>query len=162
MRTSMKPRKGTSLRQISSFEPSCMSVRRTDMHDGLREKNTKKKQSLMHDGLTKSLYFTYAWGRPYPTDCNGSSHIGLGHQRNQSCKFFTRFFTGFFYRVWLSNGQVTFATRRHLAAVSTSGLQKSWNTRERWQLDEKCLQNTNSKSGSIYRMVKLLLLRVAT
>jgi hypothetical protein len=41
-------------------------------------------------------------------------------------------------------------------------VQKSRITRERWQLDEKCLQNTNSKSGSVYRMVKLLLLSVAT
>jgi hypothetical protein len=29
-------------------------------------------------------------------------------------------------------------------------------TRNRWQLDGKCLQNTNSKPGSAYRMVKLL------
>jgi hypothetical protein len=43
----------------------------------LREKNTKKKYQKKK--VTKSLYFTYAWGRPYPTDCNGSLHIGLGH-----------------------------------------------------------------------------------
>jgi hypothetical protein len=35
-------------------------------------------------------------------------------------------------------------------------LQKLWITRERWQLDEKHMQNTDSKSGSAYRMVKLL------
>jgi hypothetical protein len=34
-------------------------------------------------------------------------------------------------------------------------VQKSWITRERWQLDEKCLQNTDKKSGSVYRMVNL-------
>jgi hypothetical protein len=47
-------------------------------------------------------------------------------------------------------GRVTSATRRHLAAVSASGLyenRKSLITRKRWQLDEKCLQNTNSKTG---------------
>jgi hypothetical protein len=55
----------------------------------LREKNTKNKKTKKYQKkkVTKSLYFTYAWGRPYPTDCNGSLHIGLGHQRNQSCKF---------------------------------------------------------------------------
>jgi hypothetical protein len=41
-------------------------------------------------------------------------------------------------------------------------VKKSWITQERWQLGEKCLQNTNSKPGSVYRMVKLFLLRVAT
>jgi hypothetical protein len=55
---------------------------------------------------------------------------------------------------------------RHAAQPSGSfrfrSVRKSWITRERWQLDEKCLQNTNSKPGSVYRMVKLLLLRVAT
>jgi hypothetical protein len=25
--------------------------------------------------VTKSLYFTYEWVLPYPTDCNGSLHI---------------------------------------------------------------------------------------
>jgi hypothetical protein len=45
---------------------------------------TKKYQKKK---VTKSLYFTYAWGRPYPTDCNGSSHIYLGYQRYQSCQF---------------------------------------------------------------------------
>jgi hypothetical protein len=41
-------------------------------------------------------------------------------------------------------------------------VQKAWITWERWQLDEKCLQNTNSKPGSVYRMVKLLPPRGAT
>jgi hypothetical protein len=41
-------------------------------------------------------------------------------------------------------------------------VQKSWITRERWQLDEKCLQNTISKPGSVCRIFKILLLRVAT
>jgi hypothetical protein len=41
-------------------------------------------------------------------------------------------------------------------------LRKSRITRERWKLDEKCLQKTNSKSGSAYRMVKLLPLCGAT
>jgi hypothetical protein len=45
--------------------------------------------------VTKSLYFKYAWGRPYPTDCNGSLHIGSGHQRNQSCKFLWLSVNGF-------------------------------------------------------------------
>jgi hypothetical protein len=56
----------------------------------LREKNTKKNlknKKYQEKKVTKSLYFTYAWGRPYPTDCNGSLHIGLGHQRNQSVNF---------------------------------------------------------------------------
>jgi hypothetical protein len=43
----------------------------------LREKNTKIKRKYQKKKVTKSLYFTYAWGRPYPTDCNGSLHIGL-------------------------------------------------------------------------------------
>jgi hypothetical protein len=55
---------------------------------------------------------------------------------------------------------------RHAAPPSGSfrfrSVQKSWITRERWQLDEKCLQNTNSKPGSVYRMVKLLPPRGAT
>jgi carboxylesterase type B len=41
-------------------------------------------------------------------------------------------------------------------------VQKPRIPRERWQLDEKCLQNTNSKLGSTYRMVKLLQLGGAT
>jgi hypothetical protein len=41
-------------------------------------------------------------------------------------------------------------------------VQKSWITRERWQLDEKHVQNTNSKSGPAYQMVKLLQLGGAT
>jgi hypothetical protein len=40
---------------------------------------------------------------------------------------------------------------RHAAPPSGSfrfrSVQKSWITRERWQLDEKCLQITNSKRG---------------
>jgi hypothetical protein len=63
----------------------CATLRSAAMR--LREKNTKKKKSYQKKKVTKSLYFTYAWGRPYPTDCNGSLHIGLGHQRNQSRKF---------------------------------------------------------------------------
>jgi hypothetical protein len=119
-------------------------------------------------------------------------------------------------RVGLSNGQVTSATRRHLLAVSASGLYRnrgllenggSWTrnvyrtpianrgrsiewsshfyyasppsvtvsasgpfqrlrklriTQDRCMLDEKCLQNTNSQSGSAYRMVKLFPPRGAT
>jgi hypothetical protein len=58
MRTS-RPRKGTSLRQTASFKPSCMFVRRSvrplrDCEKNI-QKNSKKK-------VTKSLYFTYAWG----------------------------------------------------------------------------------------------------
>jgi hypothetical protein len=68
--------------------------------------------------------------------------------------------------VGLSNGQVTFTTRRHLAIISASSpfqrLRKLRITRERWQLDEKGLQNTNSKPGSVYQMVKLLPPRGAT
>jgi hypothetical protein len=37
------------------------------------EKNYKQKFKISKS--QKSLYFTYAWGRPYPTDCNGSLHI---------------------------------------------------------------------------------------
>jgi hypothetical protein len=55
---------------------------------------------------------------------------------------------------------------RHAAPPSGTfrlrSVQKSWITRERWQLDETCIQNTNSKPGSVYRMVKLLSPRVAT
>jgi hypothetical protein len=36
-------------------------------------------------------------------------------------------------------------------------VQKSWITRERWQPDEKRQQITNSKLGSVYQIVKLLL-----
>jgi hypothetical protein len=58
----------------------------------LREKDAKKKKklkrSIKRKNVTKSLYFTYAWGRPYPTDCNGSWDIGLGHQRHQSSEIF--------------------------------------------------------------------------
>jgi hypothetical protein len=41
-------------------------------------------------------------------------------------------------------------------------LRKSRITRERWQLDEKHLQNADSKPGSAYRMVKLFPPRGAT
>jgi hypothetical protein len=55
---------------------------------------------------------------------------------------------------------------RHAAPPSGSSrfrsVKKSWISRERWQLDEKCLQNTNSKSGSAYRMVKILQVGGAT
>jgi hypothetical protein len=68
--------------------------------------------------------------------------------------------------VGLSNDEVTSAIRRHLAAVSASGLftrlRKALLTRERWQLDEICLQNTNSKPESAYQMVQLLPLDGAT
>jgi hypothetical protein len=61
-----------------------------------REKNTKKyKIYYQKKKVTKSLYFTYAWGRPYPTDCNGRMHIGLGHQRYQSCKVWWLLVKGF-------------------------------------------------------------------
>jgi hypothetical protein len=85
LRTSTRPRKRTSLRQTASFEPSSMFVRRSvrPLRD-CEKKNTKKYQKKK---VTKSLYFTYAWGRPYSTDCNGSWHIGLGHQHYQSYKF---------------------------------------------------------------------------
>jgi hypothetical protein len=56
--------------------------------------------------------------------------------------------------------------RRHLAVISASGLfsrlRKALITREWWQLDENCLQNTNSKPDSAYRVVKLLLQCSAT
>jgi hypothetical protein len=71
--------------------------------------------------------------------------------------------------------QVTFATRVARTSVAyrlfpprgaTYGpfqrLRKSRITRERWKLDEKGLQNANSKSGSPYRMVKLFPPRGAT
>jgi hypothetical protein len=45
---------------------------------------------------------------------------------------------------------------------SLQRLRKSRITRERWQLDEKHLQNTDSKPGSAYRMVKLFPPRGAT
>jgi hypothetical protein len=61
----------------------CATLRSTATR--LREKKIQKKNK--QEKVTKSLYFTYVWGRPYPTDCNGSLHIGLGHQRYQSCKF---------------------------------------------------------------------------
>jgi hypothetical protein len=68
--------------------------------------------------------------------------------------------------VGLSNGQVTSVVWRRLAVFSASGafqrLRKSQITRERWKLDEKCLQTTNSKSGLGYRMVELLPPRGAT
>jgi hypothetical protein len=92
MRTSTKPRKGTSLRQTASFEPSYIFVRRSVRPLCDCEKKIKKYQKKK---VTKSLYFTYAWERPYPTDCNGSLHIGLGHQRNQSCKFLWLWLKGF-------------------------------------------------------------------
>jgi hypothetical protein len=79
--------KGTSLRQTASFEPSCMFVRRSVRPLRDCEKKNLTKKYYQKKKVTKSLYFTYAWGRPYPTDCNGSLHIGLGHQRNQSCQF---------------------------------------------------------------------------
>jgi hypothetical protein len=83
--------KGTSLRQTASFEPSCMFVRRSvrPLRDCEKkiQKKLKKLKKDQNKKVTKSLNFTYALGRPYPTDCNGSLHIGLGHQRNQSCKF---------------------------------------------------------------------------
>jgi hypothetical protein len=74
-----------------------------------------------------------------------------------------------FYRTLIANqGRPIEWSRcfRHAAPPSGSfrfrSVQKSWTTRERWQLEENSLQNTNSKPGSVYRMVKLLLLRVAT
>jgi hypothetical protein len=52
----------------------------------LRE-NIQKQKIYQKKKVTNSLHFTYAWGRPYPTDCNGSSHIYLGYLRYQSCQF---------------------------------------------------------------------------
>jgi hypothetical protein len=53
----------------------------------LREKNTKTKK-LSKEKKSQSRYISgMRGGRPYPTDCNGSLHIGLGHRRYQSCKF---------------------------------------------------------------------------
>jgi hypothetical protein len=45
--------------------------------------------------VRKSLYFTYAWGRPYPADGNGSLRIGLGHQRIQPFQFWWLSVQGF-------------------------------------------------------------------
>jgi hypothetical protein len=85
----------TSLHQTASFEPSCMFVRLSVRPLRDCEKKIQKKKKYQKKKVTKSLYFTYAWGRPYPTDCNGSWHIGLGQQRNQSCKFLWLYVKGF-------------------------------------------------------------------
>jgi hypothetical protein len=58
-----------------------------------------------------------------------------------------------------SRGNCAAATFRDVAAHKGNETAPSG---QRWQLDEKCLQNTNSKSGSAYRMVKLLQLGGAT
>jgi hypothetical protein len=67
--------------------------------------------------------------------------------------------------VGLSIGQVTSAGWRHLPPIPVSGpfsrLVKALITRKRQELDEECLHNTNSKSESTYRTVKLLPLGVA-
>jgi hypothetical protein len=77
--------KCTSLRQTASFKPLCMFVRCSvrPLRD-CKKKNTKK---FLKKKVAKSLYFTYSWGRPHPTNCDGSLNIGLGHQRNQQCQF---------------------------------------------------------------------------
>jgi hypothetical protein len=68
--------------------------------------------------------------------------------------------------VGLSNSDTISDEWRRLLPISSSGplsrLSEALLTRERWQLDEKCLQNTNSKPGSAYRMLKLLPLGGAT
>jgi hypothetical protein len=51
------------------------------------EKIYTKTKNISKKKVTNSLLFTYAWGRPYPTDCNGSSYIYLGYRRYQSCQF---------------------------------------------------------------------------
>jgi hypothetical protein len=53
-----------------------------------RRKHTKNKIKTQKKESHKVFIFHVCVGHPYPTDCNGSLHIGLGHQRNQSCKFF--------------------------------------------------------------------------
>jgi hypothetical protein len=80
--------KGTSLRQTASFEPSCMFVRRSVRPLRDCEKKIQKKRKLKIKRKShKVVIFHVCVGRPYPTDCNGSLHICLGHQRNQSCQF---------------------------------------------------------------------------
>jgi hypothetical protein len=56
----------------------------------LREKNTKKKckiKKYQKKKVTNRYISRMRGGALYPTDCNGSLHIGLGHQRYQSCTF---------------------------------------------------------------------------
>jgi hypothetical protein len=59
----------------------------------LREKIKKMKKSKKK---SPSRYIPrMRWGHSYPTDCNGSWHVGLGHQRNQTCKFLQLYVKGF-------------------------------------------------------------------
>jgi hypothetical protein len=63
----------------------------------------------------------------------------------------------------LSNNDNYAVRRRHLLPISVSGLllrhEKVLITRKRWELDEECLQNTNTKPISAYQMFRLLPLR---
>jgi hypothetical protein len=54
--------------ETASFEASCVLVRCSVRAVRDCEKNIQK--AMSKEKVTKSLYFTYAWGRPYPTDCN--------------------------------------------------------------------------------------------
>jgi hypothetical protein len=87
--------------------PPCVKPRRLSHHACLcdapfdryaiaRKKSLNKIfKEVSKEKVTKSLYFTYARGHSYPTDCNGSWHVGLGHQRNQTCKFLQLYVKGF-------------------------------------------------------------------
>jgi hypothetical protein len=49
------------------------------------EKSTPNKENIKRK--YKVVVFHVHFGLSYPTDCNGSLHIGLGHQLNQSRHF---------------------------------------------------------------------------
>jgi hypothetical protein len=138
--------KGTSLRQTASFEPSCMFVWRCvrPLRD-CEKKIQKKNKKYQKKKVTKSLYFTYAWGRPYPTDCNGSLHIGLGHQRNQSCKFMWLYVEGFGFcegsNIGFSHRKLTWPLQHCLALP-------------RWHvMPIKCVKSTIIASGRLKMMI---------
>jgi hypothetical protein len=87
MRTSTKPRKGTSLRHTTSFELSYIFVRRSVRP--LRDCDKKiQKKKISKEKESQSRYISHMRGGALiQAIAMEVLHIGLGHQRNQSCKF---------------------------------------------------------------------------
>ena len=92
----MKPPKGTSLRQTTSFEPSTTKIGPAVWAGG--DYKNIKMDTYIHTYIKKctfSLYFTLTWGAHGLTDLNQIRHTYRSRRRNQFCPFSSRSDQGF-------------------------------------------------------------------
>jgi hypothetical protein len=81
------------LRQNASFKPSCTFVPRSVRQLRECEKNMQKR---IKGKKSQSRYISRMRGEySHSTDCNGSSHVGLGYLHYQSCQWLSLYVQGF-------------------------------------------------------------------